>query len=130
MPNTVLGEIRISPGRVTAECNSKERADRLVAEVAGRLGDSAKLASTVHRSLDQELEAAVGQRDPAGVELRHWMGIENLVWGSDFPHQESEYPNSMKVIEQNFSNVPDSERHAMVCGNIAAFLGLDSQNQN
>src|SRR6185436_11467544 len=34
------------------------------------------------------------QRDPAGVELRHWMGVENLVWGSDFPHQESEYPHS------------------------------------
>ncbi len=65
------------------------------------------------------------QRDPAGVELRHWMGLENLIGGSDFPHQESEYPNSMKVIEQNFQNVPESERHAMVCGNIAAFLHLE-----
>jgi predicted TIM-barrel fold metal-dependent hydrolase len=64
------------------------------------------------------------QRDPAGVELRHWMGVENLVWGSDFPHQESEYPHSIRVIEQNFRNVPESERQAMVCGNIAAFLHL------
>jgi predicted TIM-barrel fold metal-dependent hydrolase len=64
------------------------------------------------------------QRDPAGVELRHWMGVENLVWGSDFPHQESEYPNSMSVIEQNFRGVPEEERHAMVCGNIAKFLNL------
>jgi predicted TIM-barrel fold metal-dependent hydrolase len=66
------------------------------------------------------------QRDPAGVELRHWMGVENLVWGSDFPHQESEYPHSLSVIEQNFRNVPESERHAMVCGNIATFLGLET----
>jgi predicted TIM-barrel fold metal-dependent hydrolase len=66
------------------------------------------------------------QRDPAGVELRHWMGVENLVWGSDFPHQESEYPHSMRVIEQNFCNVPELERHAMVCGNIATFLGLET----
>jgi predicted TIM-barrel fold metal-dependent hydrolase len=66
------------------------------------------------------------QRDPAGVELRHWLGVENLVWGSDFPHQESEYPHSLSVIEQNFRNVPDAERHAMVCGNIAAFLHLDA----
>ena len=64
------------------------------------------------------------QRDPAGVELRHWMGVENLVWGSDFPHQESEYPHSVKVIEENFRNVPEDERDAMVCGNIAAFLHL------
>ena len=66
------------------------------------------------------------QRDPAGVELRHWMGVENLVWGSDFPHQESEFPHSLGVIEQNFRNVPESERHAMVCGNIATFLGLET----
>jgi predicted TIM-barrel fold metal-dependent hydrolase len=65
------------------------------------------------------------QRDPAGVELRHWMGVENLIWGSDFPHQESEYPHSMSVIEQNFRGVPDEERHAMVCGNIARFLHLE-----
>lgn len=66
------------------------------------------------------------QRDPAGVELRHWIGVENLVWGSDFPHQESEYPNSKSVIEQNFRNVPDGERHAMVCGNIMTFLRLEA----
>jgi predicted TIM-barrel fold metal-dependent hydrolase len=64
------------------------------------------------------------QRDPAGVELRHWLGVENLIWGSDFPHQESEYPHSLRVIEENFRGVPDTERHAMVCGNIAAFLNL------
>jgi predicted TIM-barrel fold metal-dependent hydrolase len=64
------------------------------------------------------------QRDPAGVELRHWMGVQNLVWGSDFPHQESEYPNSLSVIEQNFRGVDEDDRHAMVCGNIASFLNL------
>jgi predicted TIM-barrel fold metal-dependent hydrolase len=67
------------------------------------------------------------QRDPAGVELRHWIGVENLVWGSDFPHQESEYPHSMSVIEENFRGVPDDECHAMVCDNIATFLHLEAE---
>jgi predicted TIM-barrel fold metal-dependent hydrolase len=52
------------------------------------------------------------------------MGVQNLVWGSDFPHQESEYPNSLSVIEQNFRGVDEDDRHAMVCGNIASFLNL------
>jgi predicted TIM-barrel fold metal-dependent hydrolase len=65
------------------------------------------------------------QRDPAGVELRHWMGVDNLVWGSDFPHQESEYPHSMRVIEENFRNVPDEERQRMVCGNVIEFFHLN-----
>lgn len=64
------------------------------------------------------------QRDPAGVELRRWMGVENLIWGSDFPHQESEYPHSMKVIEENFRGVPTDERSKMTCGNILRFLGI------
>jgi len=65
------------------------------------------------------------QRDPAGVELRHWIGVVNLVWGSDFPHQESEYPHSLKVIEENFKGVPDDERHKMVCGNVTSFFHLN-----
>ena len=64
------------------------------------------------------------QRDPAGVELRHWLGVDNLVWGSDFPHQESEYPHSMRVIEQNFRDVPEDERYKMVCGNVMRFFHL------
>jgi predicted TIM-barrel fold metal-dependent hydrolase len=64
------------------------------------------------------------QRDPAGVELRHWMGVENLIWGSDFPHQESEYPHSLSVIEQNFNGVPEDERQLMVCGNVRTFFKI------
>ena len=66
------------------------------------------------------------QRDPAGVELRHWMGVDNLVWGSDFPHQESEYPHSMKVIEQNFKGVPEDEKYKMSCGNALQFFHLSA----
>lgn len=65
------------------------------------------------------------QRDPAGVELRHWMGVDHLIWGSDFPHQESEYPHSHDVIEQNFAQVSDEERAKMLCGNAARFFQLD-----
>jgi predicted TIM-barrel fold metal-dependent hydrolase len=65
------------------------------------------------------------QRDPAGVELRHWMGVENLIWGSDFPHQESEYPNSLKVIEKNFRNVSAEDQYKMTCGNVVEFFGLE-----
>jgi predicted TIM-barrel fold metal-dependent hydrolase len=65
------------------------------------------------------------QRDPAGVEIRHWMGVENLIWGSDFPHQESEYPHSIKVIEENFRNVPEDETYKMSCGNVIEFFHLE-----
>ena len=65
------------------------------------------------------------QKDLTGVGLRAKIGVDRLVWGSDFPHQESDWPNSADVIEANFAEVPLSERELMTCGNIARFLHLD-----
>jgi predicted TIM-barrel fold metal-dependent hydrolase len=64
------------------------------------------------------------QFDPVGVELRHHLGVGNLIWGSDFPHQESEWPHSQDVIERNFEGVPEADRKQMTAGNVINFFGL------
>jgi predicted TIM-barrel fold metal-dependent hydrolase len=64
------------------------------------------------------------QFDRIGVELRHKINVDRLMWGSDFPHQESDWPESLKIIEKNFAGVPDDERHKMVCGNAMDFFHL------
>jgi predicted TIM-barrel fold metal-dependent hydrolase len=66
------------------------------------------------------------QEDPIGVELRRHLNINQIVWGTDFPHQESEFPNSMGVVERNFAGVPAEEKRKMVAGNIIEFLHLDA----
>ena len=66
------------------------------------------------------------QADRVGVELRHHMGTDHVLWGSDFPHQESDWPNSMRIIERNFVGVPEEERYAMVAGNAIDFFHLDA----
>ena len=90
------------------------------------LDASARLCIVRSRGVDRCKATGLRfQRDPAGVEIRHWTGVENLVWGSDFPHQESEYPNSLKVIEENFRNVPADETYKMTCGNVIDFFHLE-----
>ncbi|MGE5216084.1 MAG: amidohydrolase family protein [Chloroflexota bacterium] len=64
------------------------------------------------------------QFDRVGVELRHKINIDRLMWGSDFPHQESDWPESLKIIDKNFSGVPDDEREKMVCANAVEFFRL------
>ena len=64
------------------------------------------------------------QFDRIGVELRHKINVDRLMWGSDFPHQESDWPESLKIIEKNFAGVPDVERRKMVCGNAVEFFRL------
>lgn len=64
------------------------------------------------------------QFDRVGVELRHKLNVDNLMWGSDFPHQESDWPDSMKILDRNFAGVPEQERYKMVCGNAVKFFRL------
>lgn len=49
------------------------------------------------------------QQDSVGVRLRDLMGVDKLIWATDFPHQESEYPHSHAVIDKNFTGVPVDE---------------------
>lgn len=65
------------------------------------------------------------QCDPVGVENRRHVGIERLIWSTDFPHQESEWPNSMSIIEENFGGVPENEVRRMVAENAIEFFHLD-----
>ena len=64
------------------------------------------------------------QKDPVAVETRHRVGLGQLMWASDYPHSDSTWPHSRKVIERDFNGVPAAEVDAMVRGNAAALYGL------
>jgi len=64
-------------------------------------------------------------RDRTGVVNREVMGVDRLVWATDFPHYETDWPASLSVIERNFEGVPLDEVEKMTSGNIAKFLRLD-----
>jgi predicted TIM-barrel fold metal-dependent hydrolase len=66
------------------------------------------------------------QFDRVGVELRHKINVDRLIWGSDFPHQESDWPESLKIIDKNFGGVPEHEKRKMVCRNAVEFFHLES----
>lgn len=67
------------------------------------------------------------QKDLTGMKLRHDIHVDRLIWGSDFPHQESDWPNSRDILDANFADVPDSEVALMAGGNVARFLHLDDE---
>lgn len=63
--------------------------------------------------------------DPVGVRRRHSIGVDKLLWGTDFAHAASDWPNSMKVMEQDCAEVPKDEKHAMLVSNAVKFFHLD-----
>jgi len=64
------------------------------------------------------------QKDPVAVETRERVGIGQLMWASDYPHSDSTWPHSRKVIERDFAGVADDDLAAIVGGNAVALYGL------
>ena len=65
-------------------------------------------------------------RNPAGVRIaRREMGVDKVMWANDFPHLESDWPNSKRVLEESFVDVPEDEQYKMVAGNAIEFFHLN-----
>lgn len=62
--------------------------------------------------------------DDLGVELRSHIGVENMLWGSDFPHAESTWPQSMQFLDRIFAGVPEADRRKITSENAAKLFGF------
>lgn len=62
--------------------------------------------------------------DEVGLTLRHLVGIENILWSTDFPHPATTWPNSQEVVARQFADVPVSERDLICSGNSARIYKL------
>ncbi|MEE8518622.1 MAG: amidohydrolase family protein [Dehalococcoidia bacterium] len=52
-----------------------------------------------------------------GIKLRHNIGIENIMWESDFPHVASFYPRSWESVERVLEGVPADDRRLLLYEN-------------
>ena len=55
--------------------------------------------------------------EDAAIRLRHEVGMENMMWSTDYPHSDSTWPHSWKYINEAFVGVPDDERAQLLAGN-------------
>jgi uncharacterized protein len=62
--------------------------------------------------------------EQAGIGLRHKVGVDNIMWESDYPHIASTYPDSWKFVERSLQGVPDDERRRMLYLNAQALYRL------
>lgn len=61
------------------------------------------------------------------AELRYDIGIDNIMWGSDYPHPEGSWPYTREQLSETFHDLPSSEITAMLGGNAARFYGIDTE---
>jgi predicted TIM-barrel fold metal-dependent hydrolase len=59
-----------------------------------------------------------------GLELRNRIGVDNLLWATDYPHPDSTWPESQRVIDEEFTSCDQAEVRKLVCDNAARLYGL------
>lgn len=68
--------------------------------------------------------------DPFGIANRHRIGVDRMLWSSDYPHITTDWPYSWKTINSQFSEVPAAERHAILAGNALRLFKFDQIRAN
>jgi predicted TIM-barrel fold metal-dependent hydrolase len=66
------------------------------------------------------------QEDAVGVRLRDVIGVDTMMWGSDYPHSESTFPRSRQILDEILADVPADERAKIVGTNAARLYGFDT----
>ena len=62
--------------------------------------------------------------DEIGIRTRDVIGVDNLMWGSDYPHGDSIFPDSQGVLDRIMEGVPADERYAMTAKNVVDLYDL------
>ncbi|HXJ36376.1 MAG TPA: amidohydrolase family protein [Candidatus Eisenbacteria bacterium] len=63
--------------------------------------------------------------DTVGIELRHRLNLEHLMWSTDYPHTGTDWPNSRVTIARVFRGVPAAEVKRMLHTNCKTLYRLD-----
>jgi hypothetical protein len=48
------------------------------------------------------------------IPRRHEIGVDNILWGNDFPHPEGTWPHTRDWIRVRYHDVPEEEARKML----------------
>ena len=63
-------------------------------------------------------------KDQYGIANRHSIGIDTMMWSTDYPHHGNDWPYSRKVIQFSFAGVQEEEKAKMIAGNAVRIFRL------
>ena len=79
-----------------------------------RYGEDALPSDYFHRNV------FVGfQEDSIGIRLRDITGVDNIQWGSDYPHLEGTWPKSREILDKILADCTEEEKARISGGNAA-----------
>jgi predicted TIM-barrel fold metal-dependent hydrolase len=62
---------------------------------------------------------------PDEARIRHAVGVDKIMWGSDYPHKEGSNPFTLEALRASFAGIDHDEVQAMLADNAARVYGFD-----
>ena len=59
------------------------------------------------------------------LERRYMIGVDNMLWGNDFPHPEGTWPHTREWLKSMYHNIPIDETRQMLGLNVAVVYDFD-----
>ena len=62
--------------------------------------------------------------DFVGVKMREYIGVDNIMWGTDYPHAESSWPKSMELFGKMFEDASEEDKRKASFDNASRTFGF------
>ena len=76
-----------------------------------------------HEVWRRQFYATIEDDRPA-LATRELIGLDNLMWGSDYPHTDSTWPCSNDVLDELFEGIDETHRAKITRDNVKALYGV------
>lgn len=76
------------------------------------------------RYVDENVFAGI-INDPLAAKLRSEIGVDRIMWGSDFPHPPCPYPNTTQNVERVLGDMSAEDRFKVVAGNVMKLYNIE-----
>ncbi|ARP83499.1 hypothetical protein CAL12_23530 [Bordetella genomosp. 8] len=76
------------------------------------------------RYIEENIYAGV-INDPLAAKLRTEIGVDRIMWGSDFPHPPCPYPNTTQNVERVLGDMSPEDRFKVVAGNAMKLYNIE-----
>jgi uncharacterized protein len=70
----------------------------------------------------------VGWYDQASLRVRNYIGVENILWSSQFPLATSTWPNTKETLAKSFAGVVESDRQKILWENAARLYKIQTNS--
>ncbi|MDJ1133044.1 amidohydrolase family protein [Streptomyces iconiensis] len=103
--------------------------DRLYLGAHGgkKLSPFAELKRPPHEYLDRQLFVCATNTKRRELAQRYEIGVDNILWGSDFPHPEGTWPKTREWLRNTFHDIPVGETRRMLGESAAEVFGFDTE---